>query len=126
MNGRLAGTETVSLPEGNTVDIKDRCKYLGTWQPNKNIEEAPRELATAKYLQREKTILSSQLNGKNKLWAISPDALSVRYTGIIGTVVHYTGVINLAKYNIKGVDINTKKLPTIHGTFHTNSSPRGP
>lgn len=74
--GKKVGTKTVSLPEGNTVDIKDRCNY--------QLAGKKRKLATAKYLQRGRQVLSSQLKGKNKFWAINPDAPSVRYTSIIG------------------------------------------
>lgn len=83
---------------------------------------APWKLATAKDLQSRRQVLSSQLNGKNELWAIIPDAPSVRYTGIIGPVVHYTGLINLAKKKIEGADITTTKTSTTHGGFHSSSS----
>lgn len=67
-----------------------------------NPEEAPRKLATAKYFQRGRQV-PNQLNGKNKFWAIN--LLSFRCIGIIGTImVHYAGVINLAKEQIEGAE----------------------
>lgn len=44
--------EIVSLPEGNTTDIKDRYQVPWDLAGNENLEEAPGELATAKYLRR--------------------------------------------------------------------------
>ena len=75
--GKMIRTEGIDLPEGNIGDIQDSYKYLGIPQANGNHEEATRKSTTAKYLQRVRQVLKSQLNGKNKVRAINMYALPV-------------------------------------------------
>lgn len=58
------------MPEGHTTDVKDRYKYLGIPQANRNHEGVARRASTAKYLQIVRQVLRSQLKVKNKIWAI--------------------------------------------------------
>ena len=78
-------TEGIELPECNIVDVQDSYKYLGNPQANGNHEETARKSARAKYLQRVRQVLMSQLSGKNKIQALNTYAIPViRYlTGII-------------------------------------------
>lgn len=75
--GRIVRTEGVCPPEGDIADIKVSYKYLRIPQENGNLEEATRKSATAKYFQRERQVLRSQLNGRNNVWAINTSTLSV-------------------------------------------------
>ncbi|TWW76598.1 hypothetical protein D4764_13G0012600 [Takifugu flavidus] len=83
--GTVITTDGVELPEGNITDVQDSYEYLGIPQANGNHEEAARRSATAKYLQRLRQVLKSQLNGKHKIQAINTYTLPViRYpAGII-------------------------------------------
>uniref|UniRef100_A0A096MEL3 Uncharacterized protein n=1 Tax=Poecilia formosa TaxID=48698 RepID=A0A096MEL3_POEFO len=60
---KIDRTEGVSLPEGKIADIEHSYKYLGIPQANGNLNEVTRKGATAKYLQRIRQVLRSQLNG---------------------------------------------------------------
>ena len=59
-------TEGVELPEGNIADVQGSDKYLGIPQTDGNHEDAERRSATAKYLQRVRQVLKSQLNGEKQ------------------------------------------------------------
>ncbi|XP_051931065.1 uncharacterized protein LOC127607055 [Hippocampus zosterae] len=112
--GRVVRTEGVSLPEGTIADIEDSYKYLGIPQANGNLELATRKAATAKYLQRVRQVLRSQLNGKNKTRAINSYALPV--------IRYPAGIIRWPKEEIQSTDVKTRKLLTMHGGFHPKSS----
>ncbi len=112
--GKMIRTEGVELPEGHIADVQDSYKYLGVPQANGNHEEAARKTATAKYLQRVRQVLKSQLNGKNKIRAINTYALPV--------IRYPAGIINWPKEEIEATDIKTRKLLTMHGGFHPKSS----
>ena len=63
-------SEGVELPEGNTTDVQDGYKYPRILQTDHNHEKVPQRSATAKYLQRVRQVLKSQLNGENKIQTI--------------------------------------------------------
>ncbi|KAK7886240.1 hypothetical protein WMY93_025861 [Mugilogobius chulae] len=92
---------------GTIADIEDSYKYLEIPQANGNLEQATRKAATAKYLQRVRQVLRSQLNGKNKSRAV------IRYPA---------GIIRWPKEEIQTTDVKTRKLLTMHGGFHPKSS----
>uniref|UniRef100_A0A3B3HW39 Reverse transcriptase domain-containing protein n=1 Tax=Oryzias latipes TaxID=8090 RepID=A0A3B3HW39_ORYLA len=112
--GKVVHTEAVSLPEGTIADIEDSYKYLGIPQANGNLEQATRKAATAKYLQRVRQVLRSQLNGKNKTRAINSYALPV--------IRYPAGIIRWPKEEVQTTDVKTRKLLTMHGGFHPKSS----
>ena len=112
--GKVVRTEGVSLPEGTIADIEESYKYLGIPQANGNLEEVTRKAATAKYLQRVRQVLRSQLNGKNKSRAINSYALPV--------IRYPAGIISWPKDEIQNTDVKTRKLLTMHGGFHPKSS----
>uniref|UniRef100_A0A3B3HDB2 HAT C-terminal dimerisation domain-containing protein n=1 Tax=Oryzias latipes TaxID=8090 RepID=A0A3B3HDB2_ORYLA len=112
--GKVVHTGGVSLPEGTIADIEDSYKYLGIPQANGNLEQATRKAATAKYLQRVRQVLRSQLNGKNKTRAINSYALPV--------IRYPAGIIRWPKEEIQTTDVKTRKLLTMHGGFHPKSS----
>ena len=62
---RMMRTKGAELPEGNLVDVQDSYGYLGIPPANGSHEEAIWRSATAIYLQWERQVLKSQLNGKN-------------------------------------------------------------
>ncbi|TWW57466.1 Transforming growth factor beta receptor type 3 [Takifugu flavidus] len=112
--GKVIATDGVELPEGNITDVQDSYKYLGIPQANGNHEEAARRSATAKYLQRLRQVLKSQLNGKHKIQAINTYALPV--------IRYPAGIIPWPQEEIQATDIKTRKLLTMHGGFHPMSS----
>lgn len=98
----MVGTEGVSLPNENIEII-----YLEIPQKKKgNLEETTRKLATAKYLQRERRILVSQLKATKNGWAINTFSLPV---------IRYHAGMNwpkkeMAKKEIETTDKKTSKL----------------
>ncbi|TWW74442.1 Rho GTPase-activating protein 26 GTPase regulator associated with focal adhesion kinase [Takifugu flavidus] len=112
--GKVIATDGVELPEGNITDVQDSYKYLGIPQANGNQEEAARRSATAKYLQRLRQVLKSQLNGKHKIQAINTYALPI--------IRYPAGIIPWPLEEIQATDIKTRKLLTMHGGFHPKSS----
>ncbi|TWW77705.1 hypothetical protein D4764_12G0010950 [Takifugu flavidus] len=112
--GKVIATNGVELPEGNITGVQDSYKYLGIPQANGNHEEAARRSATAKYLQRLRQVLKSQLNGKHKIQAINTYALPV--------IRYPAGIIPWPLEEIQATDIKTRKLLTMHGGFHPKSS----
>lgn len=75
--GNIVHKEELSLPEGTRADIKDSYKYLGISQANGNLDVAAIKGATAKYVQRVRQVIRSQLNVKNKIRAINSYTLPV-------------------------------------------------
>ena len=72
--------------------------------------EAAKRSATAKYLQRVRQVLKSQLNGKNNIQAINTYALPV--------IRYPTGVISWPLEEMQAAGVNSRKLLTMHGGFH--------
>ncbi|KAJ0055988.1 hypothetical protein NL108_017219 [Boleophthalmus pectinirostris] len=97
--GKVVHTEGVALPEGTTADVEDSYKYLGIPQANGSLEEVTRKAAMAKYLQRVRQVLRSQLNGKNKAQAINSYALPV--------IRYPAGIISWPKEEIQTTDVKT-------------------
>ena len=100
-------TEGIELPEGNTVDVQNKHKYLGIPQANGNDKEASWRSATAKYLWRVRQILKSQLFGKRKIQAINTYALRV--------IRYPTSIISWPLEEMQATDVKTRKLLMIHG-----------
>ncbi|TWW73339.1 hypothetical protein D4764_15G0007330 [Takifugu flavidus] len=94
----------------------DKCGWMVSrrGKANGNHEEAARRSATAKYLQRLRQVLKSQLNGKHKIQTINTYTLPV--------IRYPAGIIPWPLEEIQATDIKTRKLLTMHGGFHPNSS----
>ena len=104
----------MELPEGHIGDVQDSYKYLGIPQANGNHKKAAQRSTTAKYLQRVRQVLKSQLNGKNKIQAINTYALPV--------IRYPAGIISWSLKEMQDTDVKTRKLLTMHGWFHPKSS----
>ena len=70
--------------------------------------------ATARYLQRMRQVLKSQLNGKNNIQAINTYSLPV--------IRYPAGIISWPLEEMQAANVKTRKLLTMHGTFHPKSS----
>uniref|UniRef100_A0A087X323 Uncharacterized protein n=1 Tax=Poecilia formosa TaxID=48698 RepID=A0A087X323_POEFO len=106
-------TGWVSFTEGTIADIEDSYKYLGIPQVNGNLNEVTRKVAIAKYLQRIRQVLRSQLNGKNKIRAINS------YT--LPEIRDSAGITSWPMEEINTTDVK-RKLLTMHEGFHPKSS----
>ncbi|XP_055359272.1 5,10-methenyltetrahydrofolate synthetase (5-formyltetrahydrofolate cyclo-ligase) isoform X2 [Betta splendens] len=107
--GKVIHTEGVSLPEGTIADIEDSYKYLGIPQVNGNLEQATKKAATAKYLQRVRQVLRSQLNAKNKSRVINSYVLPV--------IRYPAGIIRWPKEEIQTTNVKTQSSsPCMEGS----------
>lgn len=73
---KVIRTEGVELREGRIVIIQDMYKYLGILQANQSHAEDARSTA-AKYHQRVRQVLRSQVSGTTETQAIHMYALPV-------------------------------------------------
>lgn len=108
-------TKGMKLPESRKTDIQDSYKYLVIPQANGNPHEDAMRPATAKFLQRVRQTLRSQLN-RNKSQAINMYALPVNR--------YLAGIVSWPHEEIDVTDVNTRKLLNIwiYGWFDSKSS----
>ncbi|KAF7649379.1 hypothetical protein LDENG_00142260 [Lucifuga dentata] len=95
----MVRTEGVEVPEGRIADIKDSYKYLGIPQASGSHDEEARGSATAKYLQRVRQVLRSQLSGRNKTQAINMYTLPV--------IRYPAGIISWPQEEMDATDVKT-------------------
>ena len=112
--GMVKKTSGIKLPEGHIEDISSSYKYLGILQSYGNHDQEVRQKAKTEYKKRIRLVLKTQLTAKNKITAINTYALPViRYTA---------GITAWPKEDINNLDIQTRKLFTMHGAFHPKSN----
>lgn len=104
--GKRIRNERVPFPVGK---IADSYNYLGIPQADKNKDTITRSLATAKYIQRVRWLLKSQLNGRNKIQAINICTLP--------TIRYPAGVMSWPQEETDVTDVKTWKLLAVHGGF---------
>jgi hypothetical protein len=113
-NGKEIKTEGIELPDGHIEDVEEKYKYLGILQSYGNHEKESRQKAITEYKKRLRQVLKSQLTARNKITAVNTYATPViRYTA---------GIISWPKEEIKKLDIQTRKIFTLHGAFHPKSN----
>lgn len=96
------------LQWGHQDVIQDSYKNLGIPQAKLNHDKDAQRLATAKYLQKVRRVLRSQLNGRNKIHKV------IRYP---------PEIIKRPQEEIDATDVKTQKLLTMHRGLHLKSSP---
>ena len=112
--GHVIRTGGIDLPDGHIDDIQESYKYLGVLQSYGNHNQEVRKKATREYKKRIRQVLKSDLTAKNKIIAINTYATPViRYTA---------GIIDWPKEEITKLDIDTRKLFTMHGALHPKSN----
>ena len=112
--GKITKTDGIDLPEGHIDDVEEKYKYLGILQSYGNHEGEIKAKAITEYKKRIRQVLKSQLTAMNKVTAINTYATPViRYTA---------GVINWTQEEKSKLDIQTRKLFTMHGAFHPKSN----
>ena len=97
----------------NAVREGDTYKYLGIDENISYHGPINKERVSKEYFTRTRKVWSSELSAYNKVIAHNCFANQV----IIPTI----GVLNWTVQEIKGIDIKTRKILSMNGSFHPNS-----
>ena len=112
--GKMKHTDGVKMPQGQIDDIAESYKYLGILQAFGNNDTEVRHKAISEYKSRVRRVLKRQLSSKNKIMAINTFAVPViRYSA---------AVISWRQEDVRAADIATRKLMTMNGVYHPQSS----
>lgn len=84
-------------------------------QSHGNHEGAARKTATTIYMQMVRQVLRSQLDGKNKIWAINTYALLI--------ISYSAGIISWPEEEIEASDIKARNVLTMRGRFRPSPAP---
>ena len=112
--GKVKSTSGISLPEGQIDDIDKRYKYLGILQLFGNNDKKVRSKANSEYRNQKRRVLRNKLSSTNKVSAINTFAVPV--------IRYQAAVVSRKQKDLKDIDIGTRKLMTMHGVFHLESS----
>ena len=111
--GKLIYSEGIEIPSGDRIkeiNADNVYKYLGILEADDIKDTEMKEKIRSEYVRRVKKILKSHLNSRNVVTAINSRAVSViRYSA---------GIIGWTEKELKDLDRKTKKLMTLHCTFH--------
>ena len=92
----------------------DGCKYLGVLEGAGLMTKKMKDMVRAEYLRRVKLVAGSRLYARSLVSAVNIWAVSVvRYTA---------GILEWKEKELKAMDVKTRKILTMNGTFHMRSS----
>jgi len=115
LKGHLAEANDIKLSSGDLIchlSPTDACKYLGILEANNFKHQQMRELLSVKYKRRVWKLLRTRLFSRNLITAINVLAVSLmRYCG---------GIIKWSQEELYKLDVSTRKLMTMHGSFSVN------
>ena len=101
--------------ELNELEDGDSYKYLGQDENIQYDGKLNKERVVAEYFRRVRKIWNSELYSKNKVLAHNIFAVPI--------LLPTFGILNWTKEEVEQIDIKTRKLLTLSGNFHRNSSP---
>jgi hypothetical protein len=116
LRGKRVEEDGLELPSGEVMaDVEEEgYKYLGVLQTNTFMSAEMKKKVLKEYFRRLKLLLKSELYAGNLIAGINAWAIGiVRYTA---------GVLDWGKGELKKVDVQTRKMMTMHGAFHRNSN----
>ena len=116
VRGKRVEEVGLELPSGEVMaDVEEEgYKYLGVLQTDDFMYTEMKKKVKKEYFRRLKLLLKSQLYAGNLIAGINAWAIGiVRYTA---------GVLDWGKVELKKVDEDTRRMMTMHGAFHRNSS----
>ena len=113
--GKVTRTDCIRLPDGQDMKHIDETgyTYLGILETDKIKEKEIKEKFSKEYLRRLRLILRSKLNGRNKIMAVNTWAVVVMGYG--------AGILKWNTYELKSLDLRTRKFMTMHGALHSKS-----
>ena len=115
-HGKQVACEGIELPGGEVMREVEESgyKYLGVLEGACIKTKEMKELVRKEYLKRVKLVANSWLYGGNMVQSVNTWAVSVvRYTA---------GILEWNDSELKAMDVKTRKLLTMKGAFHMNSS----
>ena len=113
--GKVTRTDCIRLPDEQDMKHIDETgyTYLGILETDKIKEKEIKEKFSKEYLRRLRLILRSKLNGRNKIMAVNTWAVVVMGYG--------AGILKWNTYELKSLDLRTRKFMTMHGALHSKS-----
>ena len=115
-HGKQVACEGIELPGGEVMKEVEESgyKYLGVLEGACIKTKEMKDLVKTKYLRRVRLVAGSWLRGGNMIRAVNTWAVSV--------VRNTAGILEWNKPELKAMDVKTRKLLTMKGAFHMNSS----
>ena len=113
--GKIVKSEGIKLPDGEVMKQvgQEGYTYLGIIELDKIKETEMKEELTKEYKRRQRLILKSKLNGRNKVAAINLWAVSIFRYG--------SGIIQWKASELKDLDRKSRKTMTMYGGLHPKS-----
>ena len=114
--GKIVKSEGIKLPNGEVMNQigQERYTYLGIIKLDKIKETEMKEKITKEYKRRQRLILKSKLNGRNKVTALNTWAVAIFRYG--------TGIIQWKASELKYLNRKSKKTMMMYGELHPMSS----
>ena len=96
--GKIVRSDGIKLPDGRVIEQVGQkgYTYLGIIELDKTKETEMKEKITKEYKQRQRLILKSKLNGRNKVTAIN--------TWVIAIFRYGPGIIQWKASEVKDLD----------------------
>ena len=114
--GKIVKSEGIKLPDGEVMKQVGQggYKYLGIIELDKIKETEMKEKITKECKQRQRLILKSKLNGRNKVTAINTWAVAIFRC--------VAGIIQWKASELKDLDRISRKTMTMYGGLHPKSN----
>ena len=110
--GKIEKSEEVKLPDGQVMKQvgQEGYTYLGIIELDRTKETEMKEKITKEYKRRQRLILKSRLNGRNKVTAIN--------TWTVSIFRHGAGIIQWKASELNGLNRKSRKTMAMSGGFH--------
>ena len=110
--GKIVKSEGINLPDGEVMKQvgQEGYIYLGIIELDKIKETEMKQKITKEYTRRQRLILKSKLNGRNKVTAINTWAVAIFRYG--------AGIIQWKASELKDLDRKSRKTMTMYGGLH--------
>ena len=114
--GKIVKSEGIGLPDGEMMKQvgQEGYTYLGIIELDKIKETEMKEKITKEYKRRQRLILKSTLNGRNKVTAINTWTVAIFRYG--------AGIIQWKTSELKDLDRKSRKTMTMYGGLHPKSN----
>ena len=113
--GKIVKSEGIKLPDGEVMKQvgQEGYTYVGIIELDKVKETEMKEKITKEYRQRQRLILKSKLNGRDKVTAINTWAVAIFRYGV--------GIIQWKASELKDLDRKLRKAMMMYGGLHPKS-----
>ena len=113
--GKIIKSEGIKLPDGKVMKQigREGYTYLGIIELDKIKETEMKKKITKEYKRRQRFILKSKLNGRNKVTAINIWAVAIFRYG--------AGIIQWKASELKDLDRKSRKTMTMYGGLYPKS-----